>query len=158
MQTFSHLRRSRFNLQPLLTLLLFAAALVYESIGTIYPFLTPMLGVGFYYWRCHHAKKEHYFHIFLFFAYTLWFEIDRDMLLFSFIILAILYDTFLAKYIETSFSCPFCLRLFYVAYTYGGYYLLNLFLAFLFNMPLPDFNMLYWIYMATDLCLLVLLT
>ncbi len=158
MQTFSHLRRSRFNLQPLLILLLFTGALVYESIGTIYPLLTPLLGVGFYYWRLHHGKKEYYFQILLFFVYTLWFEIDRDMLLFSFIILAMLYDTFLARRIETSFSCPFCLRLFYVAYAYGGYYLLNLFLAFLFNLPLPPFDTLYWIYMGSDLFLLVLLT
>lgn len=158
MQTFSYLRRSRFNLQPLLILLLFAAALVYESIGTIYPFLTPFLGVGFYFWRRWHGDKAHYFQILLFFLYTVWFEIDREMVLFSFILLAILYDTFLAKHIETSFSCPLCMRLFYVAWAYGGYYLLNLFLAFLFNMPLPRFDALYWIYMATDLLLLVLLT
>ena len=158
MQTFSYLRRSRFNLQPLLTLLLFAAALVYETLGTVYPLLTPLLGVGFWYWRHHHGDKKYFMQIALFFAYTLWFEIDREMLLFSFIILAILYDTFLAQSIEQSFHCSVCLRLFYVAYAYGGYYLLNLFLAFLFNMPLPHLDTLYWIYMASDLFLLAVLT
>ena len=158
MQTFSYLRRSRFNLQPLLALLLFGAAMVYEAVGTVYIWLTPLLGVGFYLWRRYRTQKRYYFPITLFFLYTLYFEIDRDMILFSFILLALLYHYFLAEKIEHTMNCIFCIDLIYVLYAYLGYYLINLFLAFLFNLPLPEFTPLYFIYIVTDLFILVLLS
>ena len=156
MQTFSYLRRSRFDLQPLLALLLFAAALVYESAGTVYLWLSPLLGAGFYMWRRHYKERKNYFYIALFFLYTLYFEIDRDMVLFSFILLAIFYHYVLAERIETVINCLICIDLIYVAYAYLGYFVLNLFLAFLFNLPLPDFSAVYFIYILTDLFIVVL--
>ena len=156
MQTLSYLRRSRFNLQPLLALLLFFAALVYESVGTIYIWLSPLLGAGFYLWRKYHTQKEFYYYISLFFLYTLYFEIDRDMILFSFILLTIFYHYFLAKKIENAINCTFCIDTIYILYGYLGYYIINLFLAFLFNMPLPDFTPYYFIYIFTDLFLVAL--
>ncbi len=156
MQAFSYMRRSRFNLRPLLTLLLFGAALVYESLGTRYLYLTPLLGVGFYYWRMHYRDKKDYFPIALFFLYTLYFEIDRQMFLFSFIVLALIYHHAVVRQLEISINCSLCIKLIYVLYAYGGYYLLNLFLAFVFNLPLPRFDILYLIYMLTDLMILVI--
>jgi hypothetical protein len=158
MQTFSYLRRSRFNLQPLIALLLFCAALFYESMGTIYLYLSPLLGIGFYFWRKYHTDKKSYFYIGLFFLYTLYFEIDREMILFSFILLATFYHLFLAPKIETAINCTVCIYLIYVLYAYLGYYLFNLFLAFLFNINLPSFDPVYFIYMATDLFILVLIS
>ncbi|GEM_PF-1766768 len=158
MQTLSYLRRSRFNLQPLLALLLFVAALVYESVGTVYIWLSPLLGVGFYLWRKYYTERKFYFYISLFFLYTLYFEIDRNMILFSFILLAIFYHYFLAEKIEHAINCILCIDTIYVLYSYLGYYLINLFLAFLFNTALPDFDPVYFIYIATDLFLVVLLS
>ncbi len=158
MQTLSDMRRSRFDLQPLVDLALFGAALIYETLTSITPYITPLLGVGFFYWRRHLHEKRYYFRIALFFLYTLYFEIDRDMILGSFILLAILYHYLVAQRLESAFNCPLCIPLFYVLYTYGGYYLLNLFLAFLFNLPLPAADMAYPVYMLSDLFILVLLT
>ncbi len=151
MQTFSHMRRSRFDLQPLLNLALFGAALVYESLTTIVPWLTPLLGVGFVYWRRHYRQKNYYFPIFLFFLYSVWFEIDHNLLPFSFVLTALFYHYFLSERIESALNCIFCKYGIYLLYAYGGYYLFNLFAAFLFNMPLPPFNDLYIIYMISDL-------
>jgi len=156
MQTFSYLRRSRFNLQPLLALVLFLTALVYESLGTIYLFMTPLLGVGFYFWRKYYHEKKYYFYIALFFLYTFYFEIDREMILFSFLLLALFYHYFLAGWIEMSINCTPCIAFIEVSYAYLGYFLLNLFLAFVFNLPLPVFDSIYFIYIITDFFLVVL--
>ncbi len=156
MQTLSYLRRSRFNLQPLIALLLFCAALVYESEGTRYLYLTPLLGVGFFFWRRHYTRKSSYFYIFLFFLYTIYFEIDREMILFSFLLLAMIYHYFFAQKLETVINCRFCIDIVYILYAYLGYYLLNLFLAFLFNLELLHFSPLYIVYIVTDLFLVVL--
>lgn len=151
------MRRSRFDLQPLINLVLFGTALVYESLTTVIPWLTPLLGVGFYYWRMHYQEKNYYFRILLFFLYALYFEIDHDLLLFSFWLLALFYHYFLAERIESALNCDLCKRAVYVLYAYGGYYLFNLFAAFLLNMPVPPFSDTYFIYMITDLLIMVLL-
>ncbi len=158
MQTLSDMRRSRFDLQPLIELALFGAALIYESLASITPYLTPLLGVGFFLWRRHLHQKCYYFVITLFFLYTLYFEIDRDMIAGSFILLALLYHYLIADRLESAINCPLCIRIFYLLYAYGGFYLLNLFLSFLFNLPLPAADMAYPVYMLSDLFILVLLT
>ncbi len=158
MQAFSYLRRSRFNLQPLLILLLFIAAIVYETIGSVYLFLTPLLGVGFFFWRRHYEEKRHYFAIALFFLYTLYFEIDRDLILFSFILTALSYHYWLAGWIEYTINSVLVIDLIYVIWAYGGYYLINLFLAFIFNLPLPAFDQYYLLYAITDFVIVVLLS
>ena len=157
MQALSYMRRSRFNLRPFISLLLFAAVVVYESIGTVYLYLTPMLGTGFYLWRKYYQEKEYYYPIMLFFIYTLYFEIDRDMILFSFILLALIYHYFLASWFESSFNCDICLRILYVTYAYLGYFVLNLFMAFIFNQPLPVFDTFYMVYIIADFIIVVLL-
>ncbi len=156
MQTLSNLRRSRFNYQPLILLLLFLGALVYESIGTIYPLLSPLLGVGFYYWIQNSSHKEKQFTLFLFFGYTLFFELDREMIFFSFILLTLSYYLFFANYLKEAISCEVCLIILYILYTYLGYYLLNYFLAFLFNIALPTFDVVYFIYMISDFIVILL--
>lgn len=158
MQTLSRMRRSRFNLQPLIALLLFGAALIYESVGTIYPVISPLLGVGFYAMRRFAKEKAYYFPLLLVLLYTLYFEIDRGMFLGSFWLLALLYHLLIAQSLESGLNCPLCLKLFYAVYAYIGYYLLNLFLAFIFNMPLPHFDEYYLFYAVTDFIILALLT
>ncbi len=158
MQAFSYLRRSRFNLQPLLILLLFAAAIIYETVGSVYLFLTPLLGVGFFFWRRHYEEKRYYFPIALFFLYTLYFEIDRDLILFSFILTSIFYHYWLAGWIEHTINSILVIDLINVVWAYGGYYLFNLFLAFIFNLPLPAFDQHYLLYAITDFVIVVLLS
>jgi hypothetical protein len=136
---------------------LFGTALVYETLTTVIPWLSPLLGVGFYFWRKHYRDKNYYFPIFLFFLYTLYFEIDHDMPLFSFLMLALFYHYFLAKYVESSLYCDICKGPIYILYAYLGYYLFTLFSAFLFNMPMPPFSYDYLIYIVTDFLIAVLL-
>ena len=155
MQTFSDMRRSRFDYQPLVLLLLFLFALIYESIGTIYPYLTPLLGVGFYYYSEHYTQRRHYFKLFLFFLYTLFFELDREMILFSFVTLVMIYHVSLQKFVEDSLNCQVCKVIMKIAYAYLGYYVLNIFLAFVLNMPYPQFDISYLIYIISDLFLVV---
>ncbi len=156
MQTFSNLRRSRFNYRYPLILLLFIAALTYESLGTIYPYLTPLLGVGFYYWIKNRDNKESYPPIFLFFCYTIYFELDRDIMLFSFILLIMLYHYFIQKPLEESIECDVCLKIIFTLYAYLGYYMLNQFLGFIFNLPSFEINLTYLIYIISDLLITIL--
>ncbi len=155
MQTFSNMRRSRFNYSSLILILLFVLALFYESIGMIYVYLTPLLGVGFYYWSIHIHDKQKYLLFTLFFLYTLFLELDRGLVLFSFILLTVLYYFLLHHWIEETLSCQICKIIIKVFYSYLGYFTLNLFLAFLFNLPLPEFNSIYFVYIITDFFLVV---
>ncbi len=150
------MRRSRFNYQPLVLLLLFFFALIYEAIGTIYPHLTPLLGVGFYYWTQHFKEHKNYFILFLFFLYTLFFELDRQTILFSFILLMMVYYFFLHKIVTDALNCQVCKVVIKVTYAYLGYYIMNIFLAFLLNMPYPKFDTDFFIYILTDLFIVVL--
>ncbi len=156
MQTFPNMRRSRFNYKYPLILLLFIAALMYESLGTIYPYLTPLLGVGFYYWIKNRANKDSYIQLFLLFCYTLYFEIDRNLILFSFILLVMLYHYFIEKPLEESIECDICLKIIFTLYIYIGYYFLNLFLGFIFNLPSFEIDVTYLVYIMTDLLIVIL--
>ncbi len=156
MQTFSNMRRSRFNYPPLVLLLLFPLAIVYESIGMIYPYLAPLLGVGFYYWTQHVTDKKRYLTFVLFFSYTLFLELDRGLILFSFILLSVLYYFLLYNLIEDTLNCHVCKIIIKVFYSYLGYYGINFFLAFLFNLPFPEFSGIYFVYIFTDFLLVVL--
>jgi len=126
--------------------------------GTIYPVMTPLLGVGLYAIRRFSKEKTYYFPLLLVLLYTLYFEIDRGMFLGSFWLLALLYHFLIAQSLEVGLNCPLCVKLFYGVYAYIGYYLLNLFLAFIFNMPLPHFDQYYLLYAISDFVILVLLT
>ncbi len=156
MQTLSDMRRSRFNYKYLIAVLLFVVALAYESLGTIYPYLTPLLGVGFYYWIKNRDIKENYLYLLLFFCYTIYFEIDRSTILFSFILLALIYRYFIEKSLEESVECNICLKIIFVIYAYVGYYILNQFLALVFNLHPFEMNFTYLAYIITDIIIVVL--
>jgi hypothetical protein len=153
MQTFSYMRRNSSNYSTLTVVILFIIAVIYESISCIYPYFTPLLGIGFYYIVNNFHNEAKWTTILFIFLYSIYFEIDRGMFIFSYIIFFMLFYYFILSSIKESLSCKSCLVFIYVIVGYLGYYIMNLFLSYLFNMPLPQFSPLYFLFIISDIIL-----
>jgi hypothetical protein len=108
MQTLSSMRRNSTYHRVIVPFGLFVLAIIYASISSMSLYLTPLLGVGFYYIIKHIHDKNRYFDFFLIALYSLYIEIDRGLVLFSFILFTILFyilvfrtfkNLFIVKYV-----------------------------------------------------------
>lgn len=157
MQTFSYMRRNSFDKRDINPFLLFIIAIVYESLTSIYIYFTPLLGVIFYYLLEHMEEDENFLKEGLMLLYISYFEIDKGLFLFSFLIFFVLFYNFAAKPITHAIHCEKCKIVLYVGLGYFGYFILNLFLAQVFNQSIPSFGIEYVIYIITDIILVFLL-
>ena len=158
MQTLSNMRRNSTYHQTLTPYLLFFIAIVYESLASITLFLTPLLGVGFYYIIQHIHDETRYRDFILIFAYALYVEIDRNMLLLSFVFFTIIFYKLLFSSFKKYIHCQLCLVVSYVSIGYLGYYLFNLFFSYLFNIPMPLFSWYYFLFILSDILILLVLS
>ncbi len=155
MQTFSNMRRNSTYHRAITPYILFVVAIIYESLASMTLFLSPLLGVIFYY-IVHYIDDERRYNDFIFIAlYSLYVEIDRGLVPFSFIFFTIIFYSFLFHSFKKYIHCHLCLVLSYVTIGYLGYYLFNLFLTYTFNLPLTAFSEYYFIYMLTDILIIL---
>lgn len=158
MQTFSNMRRNSLNLRGVITpLFIFFIAIIYQSLSSIYIFLTPLLGLCFYYLYINFDNYEKSFEKFLVVLYLLYFEIDKGFFLGSSIIFFLLLYKLILKPLNSILICQKCLIVSFVAFSYLGYYLLNVVISFIFNLELPSFGLLYFIYIFSDILLVLVL-
>ncbi len=92
MQTFSGMQRSLYDKKGLAPFLFLLFAWPYEAISSIYPFLPPLAGVGFWIYLSYRDGTSR-FYVLLF---TLFFEANHSLPFFStfitYVLLGVLYD------------------------------------------------------------------
>jgi len=157
MQTLSNMRRNSTYHRTLAPYIIFVVAIIYESLASMTLFMTPLLGVGFYYIVHNIYDERRYRDFILIFLYALYVEIDRSFVILSFFFFTLIFYKFLFQSFKEYVHCQNCLVLLYVAIGYLGYFIFNLFLTYLFNMPLCQFSSYYFIYILTDILFILVL-
>ena len=120
-------------------------------------FLTPLLGVGFYYIIHHIYDEKRYRDFILIFLYALYVEINRDLFPFSFLFFTVIFYKLLFRSFKKYIHCQVCIIIAYVSIGYLGYFLFNLFITYLLNLPLPLFSWYYLLYILTDILIVLVL-
>ncbi len=138
-------------------IVVFVLLVIYESISSIYPYLTPLFGVAFYYILSNINKRDNLFIVFLSFLYLLIFEVDKGFIPFSFMIFFIFYYFFIYDRVEHFFVEKNYKIFFHVFIGYVGYYIVNVVLKYLFNQDISVFDYKYFLYIVTDFLILVVL-
>jgi len=151
------MRRNSTHHHPLTPYLFFIAAVLYESLASMTLFMSPLLGVGFYYIIHHIYDEKRYSHFVLIFIYALYVEFDRGLIPLSFLLFTLIFYKLLFGSIKRHLHCQVCLVFLYITIGYLGYYLFNLFLAYLFNITLPHFGIAYLYFIVTDIFLTLVL-
>jgi len=152
------MRRNSFNYRVINpTYILFVLALIYGLFSSMFYYLTPLIGVGFYYLMEHFEEEDHYLENLFIFIYISFIEINRGLFLFSFILFFILIYRFTLKVIKETIVCKWCLPIIYITFGYLGYYLFNLFISYIFNLEAPAIGLGYLVYIITDIFLAYIL-
>jgi hypothetical protein len=120
-------------------------------------YLTPLIGLGFYYLMEHFEEEDHYLENLFIFIYISFIEINRGLFLFSFILMFMINYRFTLKFIKETIVCKWCLPIIYVTIGYLGYYLFNLFISNIFNLETPAIGLGYLVYIITDIFLAYIL-
>jgi len=157
MQTLSNMRRNSTYNSTLTPYLLFILAIIYESLASMTLYLSPLLGLGFYYIISYIHDEARYRDFFLIILYALYVEIDRNMILLSFLFFTLIFYKLLFESLKKYIHCQACLVVIYITIGYIGYFLFNLFLAYIFNINLPLFSLNYLIFIMTDIFLALVL-
>ena len=145
------MQRSIINYQPVVPILLLFALVIYESITSIYTFLSPLSGVVFLYLVTNIKNKEKIFINVILFLYLVYVEIDRGLVVFSSLILFLIYYEFIHRELVISIGCKNCLKAVIISFYYIGIYLVNLIISLIFDLNLPIMDITYIIYLITDI-------
>ena len=151
------MRRNSTHHHPLIPYLLFIAAILYESLASMTLFMSPLLGVGFYYIIHYVYDERRYTHFILIFMYALYVEFNRGLIPLSFLFFTLIFYKLFFGSIKRHMHCQVCLVFSYITIGYLGYYVFNLFLAYLFNMDLPYFGISYLTFIVSDIFLTLVL-
>ena len=145
------MRRNSTYHQTLTPYILFFIAIIYESLATMTLYLTPLLGVGFYYIIHHIHDETRYRDFFLIVIYSLFVEINRNMIPFSFLFFTLIFYNLLLSSFKKYIHCTICLVISYVSIGYLGYFSFNTFLATIFHLPTAIFSWNYLLYILSDI-------
>ena len=137
-------------------LLIFLLLIVYESMTSIYLYLSPLYGVAFVYVAKYMQDKRYIFRVFLAFLYIFVFEIDKDFIPLSFLLFFSIYYLFVMHKIERFFSNKNYIVFFHILNAYIGYYFINLILSYLFGCDLPSIDYKYILYIVIDFLITVI--
>ena len=147
------MQRNRADHRYLRALLLFAAGLLYEPIAALYGYPTPLLGFWFYYLLHRIDDPDYRIRNLLVLLYILYVEIDRGWIPFSFLLFFLGFYLMIYKNWGERILCSRCTLLLYIPIGYLGYYLWNLFLAYLLHLPMPLFGATWLIAIISDILL-----
>ena len=158
MQTFSNMRRDSINysvVNP--TYILFGIAMFYGVLSPIFYFLTPLIGLSFYYLSEHFEDEDRQIETLFIFIYITFMEINRGLFLFSFLLFFMLFYKIVIRTIKESIHCKWCQPLLFITLGYLGYYIFHLFLSTIFNFDAPDLGWGYLVFILTDIVLAFIL-
>lgn len=154
MQTFPNMRRNSFNYRAVNPLYLyFAMALLYGVFSSMYYYLTPLLGLSFYYLIEHFESEEHQLQVYFVFGYVTFIETIQGLFIFSFFVFFSLFYRIALRFIKETIVCKWCLPVLYITTGYLGYMLFNLFIANIFNTDLPAIGWGLLVFILTDIFL-----
>ena len=156
MQTFSYLQRDSSYQKNIKLIALFVLLVIYESLTSIYPFLSPLFGLLFLYALEINDIKRNINKILLFLFIVLY-EIDKDFVLFSFFLFLYFSKRYIIAFIDIYIFSKILKTTIFVAYAYFGYYLLNLLLSFIFDVFTPSIGIEYLFYIIIDIILSLIL-
>jgi hypothetical protein len=127
--------------------------MIYGIFSPIFYYLTPLIGLSFYYLSEHFEDEEHQLENLFIFIYISFMEINRGLFLFSFLLFFILFYQIVLKTIKETIVCKWCLPAIYITIGYLGYYLFTLFLSNIFNTQTPEIGWGYLVFILTDIML-----
>lgn len=137
--------------------ILFGVAMLYGVLSPMFYYLTPLIGLTFYYLSEHFEEEEHQLENLLIFIYIAFMEINRGLFLFSFLLFFMIFYKIVVRTIKESIVCKWCQPLLFITIGYLGYYLFNLFLSTVFNFEAPVIGWGYLVFILTDLILVFIL-
>lgn len=150
MQTFSNMRRNSTDQKYLKLFVFFIIMLLGQVISALYPFMPSFVGLFFCYVLINFEDKEKIIPLVFAFVYLVFYDINKDFYLFSYLILFLIFYHFAIYKIQNMTTCSNCILAVYVIVAYFGHYTVNFVLAYLENMPLPYFSAHYFYYIAID--------
>ena len=151
------MQRSIINYQPIIPILLLFGLIVYESIASLYIFLTPLSGLIFLYLVTNIKDKEKIAINIVLFLYLTYVEFDRGLIVFSSLIFFLIYYEFIHRELINSIGCKNCLKVVIIIIYYLGFYIVNVIICLIFDISLPVLDITYIIYIVTDIILVLVL-
>ncbi len=156
MQTLSNLQRNISDKSNLELITFFILALIYESLTSIFPFLSPLFGVSFILWLTLYNQKLNLAKI-LIYLYIIFYEIDKDYFVLSFVPLFLFMKFYIVNFFEKIIDYTIFRIFIYIVSTYIGYFLINLFLSYIFNNDIPSIGIEFIFYIIIDTILVEIL-
>ena len=149
------MRRDSTNQKNIKLILLFIVLVIYQSLTSVHPFLSPLFGLVFLYSLKISETKDTLIK-FLILFYVIIYEIDKDFILLSYLLFFIFSKRFVIEIIERYIGCYICKVSIYVTYAYLGYYALNLLFSSMFSQFVPYLGIEYLFYILTDTILVMI--
>ena len=151
------MRRSIIDYRPIIPILLVVGLVLYESITSLFTFVSPLMGVVFLYLVTNIKDKEKLNINIVLLLYLIYVEMDRGFIVFSSVIVFIIFYEFIYKDLESYIGCKNCLKAVTIVIFYFLFYTINLIISLIFDLNLPILDITYLIYMITDIVLVILL-
>ncbi len=150
------MQRSISHQKPIIPFLYIILFVLYDSLGTIYPFLPPLLAV-LYVLFSRALDNNDTVSAFLIVLCLVIFEVNYGyMFLSSVIYFYILYKFIMPKLVQNS-SCSICIRAITVILIYLGFFLFLTLLSNIFLLPQPSINYYIIYYIVIEFFLVSLL-
>jgi hypothetical protein len=150
------MQRSISNKKPVRYILYLTFYLLYSSLGTIYPFLPPLLAVLFVlYSRV--MQDEDFVGLLFVLAALIIFEANYGFMLFSSIIYFYIQYKLIMPKIQQLISCSVCIKILTVLFSYFGYFFFLLLVSNIFLLEIPDFTYYIIYYIVIEFFLVSLL-
>ena len=150
------MQRSISHQRPLTLFLSLILFVLYDSLGTIYPFLPPMLAVMYVLFSRALDKNEVLTATIIVFCLIIFEANYGYMLLSSVVYFYILYKFIMPKIAKTS-NCVVCIRALTVLFVYLGYFFFLTLLSNIFLLPQPSLNYYVIYYIVIEFFLVSLL-
>jgi hypothetical protein len=150
------MQRSISHQKPVVPFLYIILFVLYDSLGSIYPFLPPLLAV-LYVFFSKAIDNEDALSVFIVVLCLVIFEANYGYILFSSLVyFYILYKFIMPKIVQNS-SCTTCIRALTVLLVYLGYFLFLTLLSNIFLLPPPSINYYKVYYIVIEFFLVSLL-
>ena len=150
------MQRSISNQKPLNLLIYVVLFMLYSSLSSIYLFLPPLLSVLFVLFSKALERKDTLYIVAVSMMLVI-FEVNFGYILFSTIIYFYVIHQFIMPRISQSFSCPICIKISYVLFSYLGYFLFLVLISNVFLLQSPEVNYYIVYYIVIEFFLVAIL-
>ncbi len=150
------MQRSISHQKPIVPFLYIILFVLYDSLGTIYPFLPPLLAI-LYVLFTKALDNDDTVSLFLIVLCLVIFEANYGYIFLSSVIYFYILYKFIMPKIVQSFSCFTCIRIITVVLVYLGFFLFLTLLSNIFLLPQPSINYYIVYYIIIEFFLVSLL-